>query len=211
MKQERSQITLDRLLYAAGEVFARAGFESATLAEITRRAGVSTGVVYFNFDGKEALAATLIKREAEMASTVAQEALARPGEALESMVQLSLDWAQLIVSDPIVAGGVRLILERPDLLAEISTPYNHWVSVTEEFLRRAQVNGELTRPIDPGEIAYIFTSAFVGLDILSGAVQAREHFTARIHLMWEVLLYGVGDANKAPGAARLLRTRTATA
>ncbi|KAA9111387.1 ScbR family autoregulator-binding transcription factor [Microbacterium rhizomatis] len=209
MKQERSQVTRDRLIEAAGEVFARAGFESARLADIAQLAGVTTGALYFNFDGKEALAANLIQRQSDIATTISKEALERPGEALESMVQLSLDWARLIGSDP-VAAGVRLILERPDLLPDISTPYAHWFSVAEQFLRRADANGELARHIDPDEVAFIFTAAFVGVDILSGAVQARERLIARVQLMWDVLLYGIADTRKAPGAARILRGTGAT-
>jgi len=206
MKQERSQVTRDRLMRAAGEVFARAGYEAATLAEIAKRAGVTTGALYFTFEGKEDLAACLIEREAEIAYAAAQDALSRPGEALESMVRLSLDWANLIMTDPVVAAGVRLILECPDLLKEISMPYTHWVSTTEELLRRAQANGELSIPIDTSNIAFIFTSAFVGVDLLSGAVNAREQFITRLHVMWRILLFGVTDQTKAPRAVNLLAT-----
>ena len=45
----------DRLLHAAAEVFAEKGYERAGVAEIARRAGVTTGAIYNRFGGKAEL------------------------------------------------------------------------------------------------------------------------------------------------------------
>ena len=45
----------DRLLQAAAEVFAEKGYERAGVAEIARRAGVTTGAIYNRFGGKAEL------------------------------------------------------------------------------------------------------------------------------------------------------------
>ncbi|HVX16423.1 MAG TPA: helix-turn-helix domain-containing protein [Acidimicrobiales bacterium] len=42
----------DRLLAAAAEVFAERGYDKAGVAEIARRAGVTTGAIYSRFSGK---------------------------------------------------------------------------------------------------------------------------------------------------------------
>ena len=44
-----------RLLHAAAEVFAEKGYEKAGVAEIARRAGVTTGAIYNRFGGKAEL------------------------------------------------------------------------------------------------------------------------------------------------------------
>jgi len=44
-----------RLLYAAAEVFAEKGYEKTGVAEIVRRAGVTTGAIYNRFGGKAEL------------------------------------------------------------------------------------------------------------------------------------------------------------
>ena len=49
-----SELT-DRLLHAAAEVFAEKGYEKAGVAEIARRAGVTTGAIYNRFGGKAEL------------------------------------------------------------------------------------------------------------------------------------------------------------
>jgi AcrR family transcriptional regulator len=49
-----------RLLDAAAEVFAERGFEGAGVAEIARRAGVTTGAIYSRFTGKADLLASAL-------------------------------------------------------------------------------------------------------------------------------------------------------
>jgi AcrR family transcriptional regulator len=51
---ERDPLTA-RLLHAAAEVFAEKGYEKAGVAEIARRAGVTTGAIYSRYSGKAAL------------------------------------------------------------------------------------------------------------------------------------------------------------
>ena len=45
----------ERLLHAAAEVFAEKGYEKAGVAEIARRAGVTTGAIYSRYSGKAEL------------------------------------------------------------------------------------------------------------------------------------------------------------
>lgn len=52
---EGSTDVTERLLDAAVEVFAEHGFEAARVAEIARRAGLTTGAIYARWRGKRAL------------------------------------------------------------------------------------------------------------------------------------------------------------
>jgi AcrR family transcriptional regulator len=54
-RQEQQERTRNRLLQAAARVFGRRGYHAATLEEVAREAGYSTGAVYSNFAGKEDL------------------------------------------------------------------------------------------------------------------------------------------------------------
>jgi len=65
--------TRERLLACAAEAFGKHGFEKATLAEIARRARVTTGAIYNHFEDKEDL---LLE-----ASRAALEGLANPTQA----------------------------------------------------------------------------------------------------------------------------------
>src|SRR6266540_3195196 len=55
IREEQRALTRARLLEAAGSVFARRGFHAASLDEVAREAGATTGAIYSNFEGKEDL------------------------------------------------------------------------------------------------------------------------------------------------------------
>jgi len=54
-RERRRQQTRDVLVEAATEVFARRGYEGASLEEIAERAGFTRGAIYKHFAGKEEL------------------------------------------------------------------------------------------------------------------------------------------------------------
>src|SRR5438067_10315503 len=72
--------TVDRrtqLLHAARTVFARKGYEEATVSEIVGRAGVAQGTFYLYFPGKESLAGAFAEELAERFAELAHEKAAR--------------------------------------------------------------------------------------------------------------------------------------
>lgn len=57
--------TRDRLVAAAAEVFGEKGYDRATVHEIARRAGFTTGVIYGRFSGKAALLLAAIEAQSD--------------------------------------------------------------------------------------------------------------------------------------------------
>jgi AcrR family transcriptional regulator len=55
LRERQKAATRLRLLEAAATVFARRGFHGASVDEIAREAGATTGALYANFAGKEEL------------------------------------------------------------------------------------------------------------------------------------------------------------
>lgn len=64
LREEQKALTRTRLLDAAEAVFARRGFHGASVDEIAREAGATTGALYSNFAGKEDLFLALFERSA---------------------------------------------------------------------------------------------------------------------------------------------------
>jgi AcrR family transcriptional regulator len=58
--------TRTRLLDAAAELFAERGLHGATLADVARRAGMTTGAIYGNFRNKEELFLAIFERDFEV-------------------------------------------------------------------------------------------------------------------------------------------------
>src|SRR3989442_11650236 len=54
-REERKEETRAELVAAATRVFASRGFHGASLQEIAREAGYSTGAIYWHFSGKDDL------------------------------------------------------------------------------------------------------------------------------------------------------------
>lgn len=60
-KQERSRATMQRILDAAFELFARDGFDAASPADIAKEADLTTGSIYRRFPDKDAILYTIVE------------------------------------------------------------------------------------------------------------------------------------------------------
>jgi AcrR family transcriptional regulator len=65
---------------AARALFAERGYEPATIRDIARGAGMSTGAVFANFRDKAELFDAVLAEDLERVSTALTEALTRPGD-----------------------------------------------------------------------------------------------------------------------------------
>src|SRR3954470_22007742 len=82
---------LDRrtqLLTAARAVFAKKGYDEATISEIVTRAGVAQGTFYLYFPGKESLAGAFAEQLSERFAEVAEEKSARSRSFDGALVRL---------------------------------------------------------------------------------------------------------------------------
>lgn len=62
--EEKSTVTLEKIQQAAIEEFSEKGFQGASLRQIVKQAGVTTGALYGYFSGKEALFASIVEPHA---------------------------------------------------------------------------------------------------------------------------------------------------
>lgn len=182
--QERAAHTQSLLVTAAAQIFAEHGYEAASLSTITGAAGVSGGGFYFHFDSKKEVARELIRIEGALARELTEAVIARNLSALQTVITLGTEWAGLIVSNPVVSAGVRLTMERPDLVDDIYAQYQYWMGVTEDLLQRAYDNKEITPQVSINVIAHLLTANFVGLDLLSNLLTKHNDFEQRITDMW---------------------------
>ncbi|MCB0932369.1 MAG: TetR/AcrR family transcriptional regulator [Mycobacterium sp.] len=104
LRPHRTEAACDRILAAAGELFAERGVESVGMNEVARAAGCSRATLYRYFDNREALHAAYVHQQARA---------------------LNLNLAELVseISDPgdrllaALTHALRLVRENPSLSA----------------------------------------------------------------------------------------------
>jgi AcrR family transcriptional regulator len=87
------------LLAAARAVFAKKGYDSATVSEIVGRAGVAQGTFYLYFPGKESLAGAFAEELAERFAELAHEK-ARTAPSREWLERFIRHWQKQGAIDP---------------------------------------------------------------------------------------------------------------
>ncbi|MEV0977567.1 ScbR family autoregulator-binding transcription factor [Streptomyces sp. NPDC049915] len=192
--QERAVRTRRTILLAAAAVFAEEGYESATIAQILQRAGVTKGALYFHFPSKRELAEAVLADQLGAVPEV---------PAQDLVLQEALDTTFLVAhllsrGDPLVRGSIRLTVE-PGVLCEdfdSRAPLRGWVARSAGMLSRAKAHGELLPHIDVDAAARMFVAAFTGVQLLSKILTGHADLAERTadmerHLMASIAVPAV--------------------
>jgi AcrR family transcriptional regulator len=100
IREEQRALTRTRLLEAATRVFARRGFHGASLDEIAREAGATTGAIYSNFSGKEDLFLALFEEHVASQNRKYREIFTRGRNLEEQSRGGADDWMAFLQDEP---------------------------------------------------------------------------------------------------------------
>lgn len=121
--------TRDKILNAAGEVFAEQGFEGATIRAITQRAGVNVAAVNYHFRDKAELY-TRLMFDACCARKIADEVMAQPIETSKKKLRtIIFHWLGYML-DPDRPEWQRLLMAR-----EMANPTTALDALVENNIR----------------------------------------------------------------------------
>jgi AcrR family transcriptional regulator len=144
-----------QLLTAARAVFARKGYDEATVSEIVGRAGVAQGTFYLYFPGKEALAGAFAEIVSERFAAVADEKTQRSrsfDSALVRIFEASYEVADEHRDIFLVANrGLELVDDMDEWMVR-TAPARDWL---EGFLKDWQEQGALDQRIRPAVTARV--------------------------------------------------------
>ncbi|MGW2283030.1 ScbR family autoregulator-binding transcription factor [Streptomyces sp. NPDC001770] len=178
-KQERSARTRLRVLIGAAELFSERGFQQTSVKDVADRVEMTKGAVYFHYPTKEALAVAIVEehyaRWPRLLDEVTDEGLG-PLDTAARMLELA---ARAFESDVIVQAGARLQIERPQIDAELPTPYVDWIALLSSLLTSALDAGDLRPGIAPDEAARALVSAFFGSQHVSDVLSGRADVVQR--------------------------------
>ncbi|UKA48031.1 TetR/AcrR family transcriptional regulator [Arthrobacter sp. FW305-123] len=186
--QQRAKDTRLSVIEGAARVFAEIGYGNASLTDITKRAGVTKGALYFHFTSKRELALAVIEEQHATVLAAGAKILSSGAPALEKILGLCRMFGKQLLEEPVVQGGIRLTFEASAFDADVSGPYQDWINTTEELLRQAVLDGSIRADLDASAFARYLVASFTGVQLVSDVLTSRADVLLRIEQMWEFLL-----------------------
>ncbi|TWP47285.1 TetR/AcrR family transcriptional regulator [Lentzea tibetensis] len=176
--------TRRNLLLAAAEVFDRDGFAGANLRTVCARARVTKGALYCHFRSKEALGVAIIEHQSLLWHELRDELLKRELGAVQTLIDLSFEFARRLESDLMVRVSNRLLREAAffDLVA--SAQFVGWISVVSDLLSQARACGELLDEVNLRYAAEQVVAEFLGVQMMSQALTGQHDLTSRLRRHW---------------------------
>ena len=154
---DRAEATRRRLLQAAEEVIAEQGFFRASVAEITRRAGVAQGTFYLYFRAKEDIFRTLVR---EMSHDLRQE-LQQAVAGIEDRREAERAGFEAFLGFVLRRRNLYTVMRECEF---VDPELHRWYyeRLAEGYvkgLRQAMERGQIRR-LDPEAVAYALMGAF---------------------------------------------------
>jgi AcrR family transcriptional regulator len=154
-RQEQALETKDRIYAAAIDLMDREGFENITIADISKKAGVSVGAFYHYFTSKNDILAEIFHKADEYFSTQVISGL-KMGSIPEKIVEYFDHYAKFNVSS-----GVELTqqLFNPKIKFFIRKD-RPMVTILEDLIQEGQQRKEIRADEDPEELSrFLFVMA----------------------------------------------------
>lgn len=196
--------TRGKVLASARELFAQRGYDPATIRDIAKGAGMSTGAVFANFQDKaelfEAVLAEDLSRVAgDMSAAAASEGSARKRltAALTAGYRATLD--QLPLVQAVVARGWFHPADAERRAREAVKPL---AGLMSEILNAAAARGEIARDADLDLIAGMIWTSFVsGFRRAAYDGQDLSTLTSTLERQIDLIFAGAGSAQRQLSAA----------
>lgn len=160
--ERRRQLTRDTLIDAAAAVFARRGFNGASLDEIAENAGFTRGAIYKNFADKEDLFLAVNERFNERALNVYAELLGDDHEQLDSIHagEVADKWREMQTGDfDFFVLGLEFnlyLLRNPEVRDRVLVRRHEGLRRVAKFMEQQAAIAGLTLPIPVEDLANIF-------------------------------------------------------
>jgi AcrR family transcriptional regulator len=153
-----------RLLRAAGEVFARSGLD-APMPEIAAAAGAGVGSVYRQFPSKRELLTALVIERLEAVTADAEAAIESPKGPWVALVSLLRDYAERQAGDDVVGEAIACVSTDPDVAHAYATTN----AALERLLEAGREQGRLRPDATAEDLRLIFAATRAAGQLEPGA------------------------------------------
>ncbi len=197
--QVRAQVTKQKIVDAAVEVFDQSGFGNVDLHDILDRADVTKGAFYYHFTTKEAVASAIIEAaEEEFTPTMVGILSASP--AVENLIRATFAAVALHERDRLnrVADQLRQSLAQVSGIGAATYRRRQEVvyDVLADAVTRGIAEGDLCADVDADQVARTLWSFTIGNRIL--AVALDQDIFAGLAGVWQLLLRAIATPESEP-------------
>lgn len=192
-RQARGEVTRQKIMDAAVDLFSEVGYASTGLGEIIERAEITKGALYYHFDSREALAAAIIEEATNRVIGAFRDIAQSSSPALENMIHGSFVVLGMIAHDKMARIGRQLARALGQFTAVGAHTYADWTTVVDDQAVRAGEEGDLTPGLDPHVVGETIIATLLGIEQLSTAISAGTDMIPRLTHAWELLLPGIAN------------------
>jgi AcrR family transcriptional regulator len=185
---ERRATTRRAVLDAAAECFDQAGYLATRLDDITTRAKLTKGAVYFHFGSKEALAEAVIQQQANYWPAVLNDLAGRPGTPLDHLVDLTYEVARSLRDNVSARAGMRLSVDQDVPGVDPAETLSRWTETVADLLRKARRAGAVADDVVPAAAARFIVAGFLGAYQLATVVDGKPDVRKRLDEFWSLAL-----------------------
>lgn len=165
--EEHLEAKRSQILYAAVACFARDGFHRTTMSDIAAMAGISDGLAYRYFSGKDQIIEEVVRLGTETRAAIET---ADDGDAM-SMLGLLLrsSFGRFSMTDRETVVNLRFrswgeANDNPDIRDQVVKRWERNAEVTDELVAKAQAEGHIASDLDPRAITRVMDAIHDGLD-----------------------------------------------
>jgi len=190
---KKSEIRKEQILKAAERIFARKGFQEATISDVAREAGVSDATIYEYFPSKEELLFSIPGQTARRAKKDIEHILAHTRGAANKVRSFIYSYLWFYENNPDYASVAMLILKQNRNFLETKA-YEDVKSLSKVLLRVIEegiASGEFKGDANP----YLIRSAVLGtiehLVVRSILLGKPENLIALVDPLADLILRGI--------------------
>ena len=163
-RRRQPELTRDKLLAAAVDLFAERGYDRVRVRDIAERAGVTTGAIYSHYPDMATLLADAAGRAVDHAVEAVVDAV--PGALRKAILETArttsvgrrLSREQALLLEALVAAR-----REPSLQTPLSEVLTERLDVVERAVEDGQRAGELRADLSPHALAWFLYLAPIGL------------------------------------------------
>jgi AcrR family transcriptional regulator len=186
----------DRLLDAAAAVFAERGYDGTKVGDVAKRAGLSTGAIYSQFENKsDLLMSALVERAtARYDDTIAYLRTLPYEESLLGSARAFVQSTEPLLLDALAAA------QRDEQLAEqLRADFRNQERQSAAFVANAQRDGHAPTDLSPTAIARLSTVLRLGAHVVArldlDPISAEDFAVLTARLVSVLVEQSTGDTN----------------